>query len=250
MSPTRRLNSWAETPLVLEYETPNSAELDRIRAGSDVVEFHSSSRLILDQSYFKLGLDGSMTQTFTRAAIRDRLEEGLKLLPEGYGLIIFDAFRTILCQRALLVWMAQDAKKRQPELTDEECDRISRLFVADPDDKERPTVPTHNSGGAIDLGLTFNGKLVDYGTDFDEPSPLSNTIALESDFDAKAGISHDRWLEGRRNRRILFHWMREMGFTNLSSEWWHYDLGDYLWSRQVSLPWIFESMEAEVKALV
>ncbi len=249
MSPTRRLQQWTETPLILEYETPGDAELRKIRSGSEVVEFHGSSRLILDQSYFKLGLEGSMSQTFTRAAIRDRLEEGLKLLPEGYGLIVFDAFRTILCQRALLVWMAQDAKKRQPDLSDEECDRISRLFVADPDDKERPTVPTHNSGGAIDLGLTFNGKLVDYGTDFDEPTPLSNTTALEGEFDATRGISRERWNEGRRNRRILFHWMREMGFTNLSSEWWHYDLGDYLWSRQVRIPWIFESMEADVKAL-
>ena len=33
-----------------------------------------------------------------------------------------------------------------------------------------------------------------------------------------------------RNRRLLYHVMTENGFTNLPSEWWHYDYGDRFWA--------------------
>ena len=32
------------------------------------------------------------------------------------------------------------------------------------------------------------------------------------------------------NRRLLYSVMHEAGFTNLPSEWWHYDAGDQLWA--------------------
>lgn len=237
---------WASTAVRYDHPKPEGGETQAIQKGAAVVELHESARIRLERSYFKLGLAGTSPQMFTRSIVRDRLTQGIEKLPAGYNLIIYDAFRTIECQRALLVWMAQDAKRRNPRLTPAECDRISRQFVADPDDPDRPTVPTHNSGGAIDIGLTFDGKLVDFGTDFDEPTTLSNTDALEGPFDPNQGLTETRWMEARRNRRILFGWMRSLGFTNLSSEWWHYDLGDFLWSRQLGIPWIFETMEPMV----
>ncbi|WP_445010846.1 M15 family metallopeptidase [Vreelandella stevensii] len=30
--------------------------------------------------------------------------------------------------------------------------------------------------------------------------------------------------------RLLYDAMRQQGFTNLPSEWWHFDLGDQLWA--------------------
>ncbi len=60
------------------------------------------------------------------------------------------------------------------------------------------------------------------GTDFDEASQFSWTDALESE------SSLDR--EAQENRRILYNAMSEVGFTNLPSEWWHYDFGNQLWA--------------------
>jgi D-alanyl-D-alanine dipeptidase len=42
--------------------------------------------------------------------------------------------------------------------------------------------------------------------------------------------------------------MKHLGFTSLASEWWHYDLGDFLWSRSTGQPWLFESLEPQVSA--
>ena len=36
-------------------------------------------------------------------------------------------------------------------------------------------------------------------------------------------------LDARENRRILYHAMLDAGFTNLPSEWWHYDYGTKFW---------------------
>ncbi len=34
----------------------------------------------------------------------------------------------------------------------------------------------------------------------------------------------------RDHRRLLYHAMLDAGFSNLPSEWWHYDFGDQLWA--------------------
>ena len=59
------------------------------------------------------------------------------------------------------------------------------------------------------------------GTLFDEASPLSYAAALEND---------EADQEARHNRRILFNAMKTAGFTNLPSEWWHFDFGNQLWA--------------------
>ncbi|MBL7714271.1 MAG: hypothetical protein JNL01_02315 [Bdellovibrionales bacterium] len=244
--------TWGETPIQFLPVTPSRDELRLIQEGATVAELFETDRVRLDHTYLKLGLKGTLKKVYTRKVILDRLTEGANQLPPGYSVMVFDAFRTIECQYDLLRWMAEDAKRRNPKLSTEESWAVSRMFVADPDDKERPTVPTHNSGGAIDLGLCYQGQLVNYGTDFDEPVEKSNTLALEKALEAGKLSTSDQ--EALRNRRQLFYFMKSLGFTNLSSEWWHYDIGDLLWSRQTGYPkmghkWIFESIEKEVLAL-
>lgn len=238
-------NEWAETPIRVERLRVSDAEEAAIREGSALAEFIETDRIQLDHTYRRLRLKGTLDRVFTRKVVLDRIQTGSRILPPDWSIVIFDAFRTIECQYDLLRWMAEDARRRNPKLSVEESWVVSRQFVADPDDKDRPTVPTHNSGGAVDLGFFFEGRLVDFGTEFDEPVDRSNTIALET----------GPMTEAVRNRRRLFHFMSSLGFTNLSSEWWHYDLGDLLWSRQTGYPtegrrWIFESIEKEVMAAI
>ena len=46
----------------------------------------------------------------------------------------------------------------------------------------------------------------------------------------------------RENRRLLYYAMIDAGFTNLPSEWWHYDYGDRFWAYYMRKPAIYEGV--------
>lgn len=46
----------------------------------------------------------------------------------------------------------------------------------------------------------------------------------------------------RDNRRLLYKIMTEAGFTNLPSEWWHYDYGDRFWAYYNNCSAIYEGV--------
>lgn len=74
----------------------------------------------------------------------------------------------------------------------------------------------------VDLTLcNENGEYLDMGTKFDEFGGRAWTNHFEE-------IEHDDKV--RDNRRLLYNTMIEAGFTNLPSEWWHYDYGDKFWA--------------------
>ena len=58
------------------------------------------------------------------------------------------------------------------------------------------------------------------GTEFDSFSPVTSTNAFEKTNNE----------EIKNNRRILYNAMTKAGFTNLPSEWWHYDYKDRAWA--------------------
>lgn len=93
-------------------------------------------------------------------------------------------------------------------------------FVADP---HRPDMtPPHNTGGSIDLTLfeVTTGNTLDMGSHFDESSKQSYTVALENSPNHPA----------HQLRRLLYNTMLKAGFSNLPSEWWHYDYGNQNWA--------------------
>lgn len=57
---------------------------------------------------------------------------------------------------------------------------------------------------------------------------------LFDDFTNRAWSNHFESYEDcedvKKNRRILYNVMIMAGFTNLPSEWWHYDYGDKFWA--------------------
>ncbi len=61
------------------------------------------------------------------------------------------------------------------------------------------------------------------GTEFDFFGERANTAYYEDN-------ASDADSEARKNRRILYNLMIDTGFTNLPSEWWHFDYGDKLWA--------------------
>ncbi len=84
---------------------------------------------------------------------------------------------------------------------------ISKTDVADPAKGSR-----HNRGAAVDVTL-----IDPLGGELEMPTPYDNfTDAARRDYDGGSEVS-------RHNRRMLREAMTAEGFTDLESEWWHFD---------------------------
>ena len=76
------------------------------------------------------------------------------------------------------------------------------------------------------------------GTVFDDFRPIAQTRYFETVDD---GFSQTV-LE---NRRLLYHMMVRAGFTNYSSEWWHFDYGNQFWATYSNTVAIYGGIEPE-----
>lgn len=158
---------------------------------------------------------------FLRATTLDRLEDASKILPNGFALAVFDAWRSLARQRAVF----QAVRSRLADVKSN-----AHRFAFSPDDPARDVDypsddPPHCTGGAVDVGLVGPcGELWPMGTGFDETVDDSATDAYEN-----------RPLVGRHEkavllgRRLLFRVMTSVGFSNYPQEWWHYDFGNAFW---------------------
>lgn len=171
-------------------------------------------------------LAGSSASIAVRKTVCKMLLEAEKLLPEGYCFKIYDAYRPIAVQQALWNYFRQQKVKENPSLSDAEIDKLTAFCVSFPSyNILEPSL--HNTGGAIDLTIVdSNGNELDMGCEFDEFTDKAWTNHFEQDC-----YNGERNETVRNNRRMLYNVMKEVGFTNLPSEWWHYDYGDDKWAQ-------------------
>ena len=132
-----------------------------------------------------------------------------KLQKQGYGLLIYDAYRPWHVTK--MFWDATPEKFHN--------------FVADPSKGSR-----HNRGCAVDLGLYHlsTGKVADMVSGYDEMTDRAFPDYL-------GGTSQQRW-----HRSLLRRSMEEEGFTVYEEEWWHYDFKD--WRKYPILNLTFEQL--------
>lgn len=196
------------------------AAIDVLECGSPLQKLPENARLQVHSAYFEQQFSGSLPDIYLRPEVIERLHIALQHLPEQFGLRVLDGWRAIETQMALRQSFLKQIQNNNPNLSAEEYQIILNQFVADP---HRPNfTPPHNTGGSVDLTLfdMATGKTLFMGSEFDEPTPQSHTIAFE-----KLPENPAHWY-----RRILFHAMTQAGFSNLPSEWWHFDYGNKLWA--------------------
>jgi len=158
---------------------------------------------------------GTPLYTSARAYMQRPAAEALvrvhkKLIGEGYGLAIFDAYRPWYVTK--MFWEATPEKQR--------------IFVADPSKGSR-----HNRGCAVDLTL-YNcktGRLIDMVSGYDEMTERSYP-------DYPGGTALQRW-----HRDLLRRAMEAEGFTVYEAEWWHFDYKD--WRKYPILNMTFEELK-------
>lgn len=191
-------------------------------------------------------LAGSSPYIMARKTVVEKLYEAQKLLPNGYHFRIFDAYRSIAVQQALWDYYKKKKRKEYPDVSEAELDKLTQYYVSFP--SFNVLLPSlHNTGGAIDLTIVDkDGHELDMGCDFDDFSPKAWTSYYESECFISAG--HEQI---RDNRRLLYYIMSAVGFTNLPSEWWHFDYGDEKWALiQHKSPLYAGILDAKVKDIV
>ena len=191
---------------------------------SPLVEITNDLGIIIDLKYIKMGFINVINKAYVRKEVLDKLLIAKSYLPKGITFKIWDSYRTFALQEELYKQYKNDIINtfNLETLNVLEQNRIISNYVSIPK-KDEFNPPLHTTGGAIDLTLVKEDTLeeLNMGTDFDSFSEKAKTAAYEEE-------NMDK--EIRNNRRILYNAMTSAGFTNLPSEWWHYDYGDRAWA--------------------
>lgn len=181
--------------------------------------------------YAKQDIPGAIDECYVREGVYRRLLDVARSLPAGLGLVILDGWRPWRVQQYLFDTLQEAIRSHHPTLDDEALLARTREFVSVPS-REASAPSPHLTGGAVDVTLCdADGLALDMGTLFDEAVPASHTVALEA-----LDRPDARQRRARDNRRRLVGAMLEQGFTNLPSEWWHFDAGDQLWAHYSGQP--------------
>jgi D-alanyl-D-alanine dipeptidase len=187
-------------PIALAADPPR--EVGEFRP-PDLVEITTlNTAILLDIRYASSNnFLGTPLYTEARAFLQRPAAEALlrvqnSLAVEGYGLVIFDAYRPWYVTR--LFWDAMPPDKHR--------------FVADPAQGSR-----HNRACAVDVTLydLRTGKEVSMPSVYDETTERAYPTY-------EGGTA-----EQRRRRDLLRRHMEAEGFTVHQYEWWHFDYRDW-----------------------
>ena len=181
--------------------------------------------------YFEV-IAGSIPELFLRETVAGKLRNvNTRLATEGLELWVYDAWRPIAVQNHFHDrWMPNFLQRTRPDLEGAALStEVERYWargapggIVDPS-----SPPPHLTASAVDLTLRrIGGDALFMGSIFDDATAVSNTDHFEN-----AGGMAFSDVEARDNRRLL-HWvMREEGFANNPTEWWHFSYGDQMWAR-------------------
>lgn len=232
---------------VMNYNEPipdlvmaNDRELQFSFIDEPFVKVESSKRIRIQMMYPILGMKNAVNECFMRKTVYEKLIEASEKLPEEYGFCIWDAWRPFLLQKELYDTYALMILKefKKESLPEKEKHEFLLKYIGDPI-KDPFDSPAHTTGGAVDLTLTKDGEILKLGTEFDAFTPKTNTNHFEKQDD-----------EIRDLRRLLYNVMKKAGFTNLPTEWWHYDYGDNNYAkmsgREVIYTGVFEIKEMKM----
>lgn len=189
----------------------------------------------IELQYPKMQMRNAVTECYVHQEVFLRLLAAQKLLPQGYRLRIWDAWRPFALQKELYDIYAADLIRRfsLENLPQAQQAQIIAKYISFPNE-DRLLPPVHTTGGAVDVTLVGpDGKALDMGTEFDQFIDETDTAHFEQE-------GCDTTI--RDNRRLLYNAMTAAGFTNLPSEWWHYDYGDQMWAFYNNTPALYKGI--------
>lgn len=166
-------------------------------------------------------IDAAHPTMYVRASVADKLLKAQSILPDDLKLIVFDGYRSTQVQQALYDQFIDELRRLRPGWSDGQLQQETERYVSRPSrDGTQPS--PHSTGGAVDVAIVREGRMIEFGTPFDHGSPRS---ALRY-FERAEHVTNEIDQQARDNRRILYYVMHEAGFEGFEHEWWHYNARD------------------------
>lgn len=172
----------------------------------DLAEFIPGIRIDLKyttrDNFVKADVYGDLDKCFMRPEAAEKLKKAQQLLKEkhpAYSLLVFDGVRPFRVQQ--FMWDSLHIPNK-------------RNYLAPPSEGS-----IHNYGCAVDLSIADSlGNQLDMGTPFDFFGELAQP-QLEGKFLANGQLTKEQ----HANRLLLRDVMRRAGFSNIKTEWWHFN---------------------------
>ena len=147
----------------------------------------------------------------------------------GWRLHVLDALRPLAVQRFMVELTDRQLQRDEPQLDAEGRAARVRQFWAMPSE-DPATPPPHSTGAAVDVTLVdAEGRVVDMGSPFDEPTERSYPMHFAAAVDEAGRRAHE-------HRELLGRVLREAGFRRHPREWWHFSYGDQAWAAETNAP--------------
>jgi len=187
--------------------------------------------------YAKLGADYRGSSPYClRQGVLSALIVAQKYLAAqypGWKLKVFDAYRPVEVQKFMVehtfkeILEQKGLKKEDLSQAEEKLiwQQVYTIWAVPSNNLQTP--PPHSTGAAIDLTLVNEkGEDLDMGGEIDELSARSEPNYYQ---DKPEGIIY------QSRREILLNVMFKAGFRRHLGEWWHFSLGDQMWTWQYNL---------------
>lgn len=210
----------------IPYNNLSDGQFDLEPVKESFVLVNNSDKIVVDMQYAKQNIPYATGSCYIREFVYKLLIKATELLPPNYKFKIYDAWRPFLVQKWLFNHYRNVIEQRYSYLSPEELQKKIMFYVSPPS-SDILSPPVHCTGGSIDLTIVDSlGNELDMGSKFDEFEDIAHTSFYE-------GSNN---LSVKNNRRLLYNIMTSVGFTNLPSEWWHFDYGNKFWSCYKSSP--------------
>lgn len=212
-----RVDGWRSVPIIKQNEP-----LVAIGSGTHYDELVTSAVYAGEHLHSPYRddnvIDSAHPTIYVRASVAERLLKAQSLLPHDLRLIVFDGYRSTQVQQALYDQFINELRSLKPDWNDVQLQDETERYVSRPSvDAAQPS--PHSTGGAIDVAIIRDGRMIDFGTPFDHGSVRSALRYFE--YDEHVVSEADR--DARDNRRMLYRVMHEAGFEGFEHEWWHYN---------------------------
>jgi len=187
---------------------------------------------------YYMSIPGSIDMLLVRAGVAHRLAQvNERLSPIGLELFVFDAWRPAAVQHYFAhQWFPEHLRGLHPDWPEERIKEEAAKYWAPGPATEAEvnplSPPPHATGAAVDLTLRWkDGAHLEMGTIFDDVTERAHLGALETAGE-EFSFSNE---EARRNRRLLYWLLTDVGFAANPTEWWHFSWGDQMWAKLFSV---------------
>ncbi|MGE3920040.1 MAG: M15 family metallopeptidase [Gammaproteobacteria bacterium] len=179
----------------------------------DEIVFGPSPEILNNTDYTKL-----------RKSVYEKLKQAQALLPKGMHFCLYEGYRSIKLQKMLFDNRYHSVKSQHPDWNQSElfAEAIKLVSPVINEDGSK-NIPPHSTGGAVDVYL-----IDDQGKPFDMGIHPKDWM---KDLDASLSLTNSKIIskEAQKNRVIMSEVLKNVGFVNYPTEYWHWSYGDRYW---------------------